>query len=1283
MAILRILLRHLKMGYHWGEQQHNNNNNNKSTSSSSSHTNISVDVVKKRKVDGLRWPLRAGDNLQILDSFTWPVFFDDYCHLSADSLYASLHDETLYIDYDTMDVSKVTVSDYQESSSSGGGSSSENNKSSPLLQEANSQPAKPPQDCIIYLEEPEKIQESDEEWVAEGVNEEDEDLEDDEFVPNGYGSRKQCRQKSETKTTGMPPQNTLHSGILSSSRVTATPASNTMSHPSQFSHFAAAGGHSIPGILPYPSSSSQLQSIPAPSFHNHRIAFSNGAPLTALSATKESRYVPTTQHPIISQNPSSLHASNSMLPHQSTVEPVSITLLDSIAYPETKAPVVRAVHTSRSPSQTPATGVASVFGTSVALKEEANDLHAPCRVAVSDPSAGCTSHTTGNASVPSMRQVLPLPESSTSSSSTSALANKPPTPQKVTTFQQKESGVLAAQVTISQQTTASVQTRPTGGSAKSSSRVIDNTRTSVSLASHVPVVVSAPGVKDSVLAERGTTAGNINSVCYSQAPLPQTNHTQEINKDFHMTSEIQNGSVSKESRSKMLAIKSPGDASKVPKADGSGNDGEKDAATILRAFIHGGQPLSHPDKAVDKVDSREEKDGALLASDDGGDDEVDLTQWPQFQAIRSMRTGIPYHHLTLEEKLDILEFLIDELLAVDEISAELTRRRSRTSYAQLPFARLPSSSDYESMENEDWCSVCRKEGELLCCDGCVASYHRKCVGLPLTGGLPEGQWYCPECTLVDPALFGPLLGGRKPCIEWASVNILDRCSRYETSNNIVGIAVEAPNLALPDKMHNCRDDSNEETATDSVPHEAEYLCVHGYVFRRNPQEQLHKPLVPLLPDNLGRNLSEIGPAISSSWPLAQIPINQSELRDILALRSSAGYRYARLEHFNPLLYENRYATAPLPSTMGRCIDTLGYESRCGSAFPHRLSNCLRADMSNDAIISKSLRSSFHLFNPYQMFSSYLLDLESKLSRASLLHESWGARKAKSQATIWRKLVTSCRSSDGIARLMVSLVDAVHVRVFDEGWFVCTRAKSTCHIEAAETVHVAGDVDLDLFRKTRLWRACPVSSLPSLLSRENSSVADWIRECRPDVAPLNRRYKRKRKMDVALEKGHETSENKKVTQSIVEEQSENQEVSSNDGEEFTQARKKLRRFRYPHSITDDAAKDAETFERTQKMKEVAEATSGPFMPEARWPIAGRKLFVRTSIRLNFRLLSKQILTDLLSNNFWPHSHQPEAYLHASPEILGERVAPRSFLFYLTFLVLKSDRQPFVMSGDKVL
>ena len=49
-------------------------------------------------------------------------------------------------------------------------------------------------------------------------------------------------------------------------------------------------------------------------------------------------------------------------------------------------------------------------------------------------------------------------------------------------------------------------------------------------------------------------------------------------------------------------------------------------------------------------------------------------------------------------------------------------------------------------ENDEYCSSCGGNGELVCCDGCTRSFHFKCVDPPFReeGSLPD-EWYCNVC----------------------------------------------------------------------------------------------------------------------------------------------------------------------------------------------------------------------------------------------------------------------------------------------------------------------------------------------------------------------------------------------------------------------------------------------------------------------------------------------------------------------------------------------------------
>uniref|UniRef100_A0A8C2PQP9 PHD finger protein 21Ab n=1 Tax=Cyprinus carpio TaxID=7962 RepID=A0A8C2PQP9_CYPCA len=46
--------------------------------------------------------------------------------------------------------------------------------------------------------------------------------------------------------------------------------------------------------------------------------------------------------------------------------------------------------------------------------------------------------------------------------------------------------------------------------------------------------------------------------------------------------------------------------------------------------------------------------------------------------------------------------------------------------------------------HEDFCTVCRRSGQLLMCDTCSRVYHLDCLDPPLKN-IPKGMWICPKC----------------------------------------------------------------------------------------------------------------------------------------------------------------------------------------------------------------------------------------------------------------------------------------------------------------------------------------------------------------------------------------------------------------------------------------------------------------------------------------------------------------------------------------------------------
>ncbi|XP_036391033.1 PHD finger protein 21A-like isoform X1 [Megalops cyprinoides] len=57
---------------------------------------------------------------------------------------------------------------------------------------------------------------------------------------------------------------------------------------------------------------------------------------------------------------------------------------------------------------------------------------------------------------------------------------------------------------------------------------------------------------------------------------------------------------------------------------------------------------------------------------------------------------------------------------------------------------LPSPSSGDGDIHEDFCTVCRRSGQLLMCDTCSRVYHLDCLEPPLKT-IPKGMWICPKC----------------------------------------------------------------------------------------------------------------------------------------------------------------------------------------------------------------------------------------------------------------------------------------------------------------------------------------------------------------------------------------------------------------------------------------------------------------------------------------------------------------------------------------------------------
>ncbi|XP_053576270.1 PHD finger protein 21A [Bombina bombina] len=79
----------------------------------------------------------------------------------------------------------------------------------------------------------------------------------------------------------------------------------------------------------------------------------------------------------------------------------------------------------------------------------------------------------------------------------------------------------------------------------------------------------------------------------------------------------------------------------------------------------------------------------------------------------------------------------------DPLESEKTQTTYSFPASFLPVS-LPSPFSTDADIHEDFCSVCRKSGQLLMCDTCSRVYHLDCLEPPLKS-IPKGMWICPKC----------------------------------------------------------------------------------------------------------------------------------------------------------------------------------------------------------------------------------------------------------------------------------------------------------------------------------------------------------------------------------------------------------------------------------------------------------------------------------------------------------------------------------------------------------
>ena len=1171
VAILRILLPSLHMGYHWpvlkpGQKQ----------------SSPPLQISKKRKKDGLRWPLRAGDNLEYLDHFTWPLFCDDYAHLIADVHYASWNHTENYVDMKNLDISMVQ-SDLLKGEGRPKGKlltkigAASRNRGQPT----------PTAPAIIYL----NGDRSEDEHDDDDADELHDDDDADEFKPldddhedgtsttateidedESFGGH--TKQVAPRRGRGRPRKRPLRD-LPSSTR----PRKMQKIRPQTCK--IEKGTHALNGVGKVVSRNKKLNSTLHES--SRALFVSPGRKIAQPSPFLPFSY--NTVYPPPEKGQLTRSHSNLMGPFPAVGSEMTNLVQEQPSQPNGKSqlPLHRGDVMNGASHQ-----MRQDRGFGFLCLETRNEITGDKRTSTDSATLSAASGTSPQSHLsptdgpPYVKRSGEKPDSSCAT--TAATATEIYHVAKFTRPVEVGAGNSHSSTWVSSISKQS-NLEPAEGKRNGENKTRFSSLSNPQLAQHemkddlTSMALSKQSNRPLQLWERydETTVDGISRTLHEAPEILIQNFIRA-----HATEDIEGSIRAHATENIEGSIRGRTRVAAPPRT------GETETKSEIDSDIH---DLAHGRNGINS--------GCVPLTDLEKE-----TLWPHFEALETMRTGTPYHRLSVERKLHLLEFLIDDLLALDSIAAEMSRRHDANACFEKPYGSLPFSNELAELVNEDFCAVCRKEGDLLCCDGCISSFHRECIGVSQNAPLPEGSWYCPECSLVDSAKYGPLKGGRKSRLDWFSIPIDSQVPREDNSKG------------------------------SQEPHGlSEFLVVHGFVFRRQRdslgfpgRNQCWVPPGVLCGKELRKLFCGIGHGVSSSWPLVHIPCDKGMIWEQVKGKQIRPYLLLP-ESFDPNAYKSLYRRAPLDGVFRRVKDAhlATYEEQCCSMQTQSLSSRLSVRMDRDDAIVRSLTENVDGDYSFQLVRGYMTSIERNLCKSHLLEESWGIPKSGKS---WVSKVGACSSVNGLSRLLVALVDGMHPRVFGEGWYRCPTAKQPDIVpEAGNWLVLRSDFQSKTAIQKQNWERCRLGHVRGLLNREGRRLVDWISELRPDLSVRQRSNKRKYVKDRASSPSRASPLKKLTDRSLVEahlHKEPNQDLKQvqhpmeelkqehgDGGPTKTDGRRVLRRSN--RASLDDQSSHVEAVvgaeelesmvmdEMQAKLEAVAQGMNDSYAPEQFWPV----------------------------------------------------------------------------------
>ena len=1062
-----------------------------------------VGVNKKRQIDGIRWPLLAGDNLSHLDGLSWPLFYDDYCHLTADRLWESYHGPL--------------------DSEGDEGSSNQN-----FIDFRNIGP----------------------------------------YIPPRGG-----QYKTKQHTDGLTIPISVPSGTIGNDAVKPTTVDTRNDNEQLPLHISSSVTKEEP-ILP-PETKPVVNSDDSESEEEYQDTGEDADDDSWDDKPKKKK--------------------RRKMAKQTTSPAIAAATVTAVAQGTQLAPNVEA--NSSDLSHIASSAASAQVATGPTPSESVKPQNPPSDSSFSRiPSAQPSSSSPGLFPSNQLLGIPPSQSQHSSSSNQSQPSTIPPAPSQIQTNTSVNSSQEVQSVKAQVENPPSdQQQQPTQSKQEEAYKANEVEKTDDMTLANDPARIRGGGFEDN---SKFTVPSNIgsnrqslgrprgsrmalpmrsNSITpqtpiYPAQPYHNTMLYQQHQYQFYQARSQRNlaplHTTSQQylpSNRNLTGTPSPYQAEKSVVNDKFNMEEESDVpfmapddiAKIVNDFVRGSSTYKAEEEEMENIDSKNKNDDIeSMDVDPIFEKKLEEERWAHFKPLKAMRSGLPYHRLPIEEKVCILEFLIDELLTVDAISAEFAKRRHQEDHRPSTYGILPKEHEYQHMENKDECNVCGQEGDLLCCDGCSSSYHSYCLGMETGQNLPEGKWLCPECSIVDPSNYGSLHGGQKGSLDWFSLEEIEKSSKYQLQNypsNSLVSSVFYPNTTTQvattmnpygGPIDNSQSQTHSETGKTlhgSKWKDRQFIVVHGFVFCRETAAEgrlsfealkSSKPYLSLTKGDVEGLISETDNTLLKAWPLAQIP--QATMSSSWKFPSVKQY-FASKESIDPFVYRNKYYGAPLSimTKLGSAQNMVKsmyktFETECNKPNTAMISEVLTQDFSFDSKICASLNTRKGLFDPFKVLKGYMLKLEHTLKRSCMVNEFWEGGRFKSRGELWISRVEEAQSIRALSRLLLKLVNAMHPKAFSPGWFH-THVGKNADINSSESERNYQALPLDWTvekeKLKRKWEHTPSKMILSLCTDSDNELMGFASRIRSDIfIPKQRAIKKSKRK---LKKAASLTEQKKI------------------------------------------------------------------------------------------------------------------------------------------------------------